>query len=161
MSKARLVAYKLFANQWNPFGEEIVTLEHFGRITGFFPPMVEFGDGIWVSKIMELTKNTWFWGDSSRYEVEAVFAGPEIKIGTFVVRFANNSSFRLSIKTGQGEVAHYKIRHAYQGTTCSVKNCPELEGKSFSTLKEMADEVAKVLNVELCDPAYSAMHIHH
>jgi hypothetical protein len=102
----------------------------------------------------------WFWGDSSRYEVEAVFKLPSVPMGTFVVRFANGSSFRLSIKTAE-KIQHFKIRHAYQGETCSVKNCPELEGQNFTTLLDMATAVSNVLQVELVDPPFNAMNIHH
>jgi len=152
-SQMRLITYKLFRNQKNPFGEEIVTLEHFGRIIGFFPPLVNAGDGKWGSSVLEMCSERWFWGDSSRIEVDHYLRLSPA--GSFVVRFANQASFRLSIRCQDETTKHIVIRHRYESLKYSVKGVIELEEKEFASLRSVAEAVAGVIGLPLVTPTHS------
>lgn len=116
-----MTIYKLFRNEWDPFGEEICSIQHVGRVGGFFPKFGVLGDGKWIRTVFSMIReHPWFWCDSSRTEAEQYLS--RSPAGTFVVRFANEASFRMSIRT-ETETLHFKIRHAYQGETFSVKVC--------------------------------------
>ncbi len=153
LSRTRLLVYKLFRNDWSPFGEEIVTLEHFGRVVGFFPPMVNLGDGKWVSVVTEMCSHRWFWGDSSRIEVEHYLRGSAT--GTFVVRFANQASFRLSVQTDENTTRHFFVRHSYSSPVYGVKGVEGLEKKEFDNLRTLAEAVAQKIGVALVEPTRS------
>ncbi len=118
-SQSRLIMYKLFQNELSPFGDEIATLQHYGRIVGYFPPLITLGDGKWVSTALALCSQRWFWGDSSRLEVEHYLRGSPT--GTFVVRFANQSSFRLSIQLDANTTKHFVVAHGYASLQYRVK----------------------------------------
>jgi hypothetical protein len=152
VSFVRSVRYRLLRNEWSEFGEEMCSLQHFGRVMGFFPPPKTLGDGAWVQAVVQLTQQRWFWGDSSRLEVEAVLrmAPP----GTFVVRFANQASFRLSIRCAEG-TRHWFVRHGYQQTTYGVRDVPALAHKSFDSLHELAQAVAATIPIALIAPTKS------
>lgn len=146
-AQKRLVLYKLFRNEWDAFGLEICTLSHVGRVCGFFPPM---RDSDLITQALQLTRHHWFWGDSSRFEVEFVLRMSPV--GTFVVRFANQASFRLSIRFPGDETRHFYVRHAYQGLTYGIKGVPGLEKKSFSSLEELAHATGAEFGLTLVSP---------
>ena len=156
MTESHLIIYKLFVSGWNEFGEEVNSLEHFGRIVGYFPPPnPEKRDGRWMNDALQLSRQAWFWGDSSKTEVECMFDLDSFPTGSFIVRFANNHGFRLSIKKEDGQAEHFKIRHAYQGTEYEIRHVPALAGKMCHSLRQCAELAAKHLNVELQDPPFS------
>lgn len=67
---------------------EIVTLPHFGRMLGFFGPLEK---GVWLEDLMNVMKEPWFWGDTSR-EIACQKLAAEPR-GTFLVRYASEDSF--------------------------------------------------------------------
>lgn len=148
----RLAVYKMFRDQWSPFGDEVVSLPHFGATMGFFPAAQKLGDGTWITHLVNTCRNKWFWGYSSRFEVEHYLRNTAS--GTFVIRCANASSFRLTIKVGN-DLRHFKIKHKYGAIQFGVKGIAELEGELFLSLKDLADAVAKVMDVKLIEPARS------
>ncbi len=152
LSRVRAILYRLFRNEWNEFGAEMCTLQHFGRVVGFFPPPEELGNGVWIENVINLTRNLWFWGDSSRLEVEAFLR--LAPLGTFIVRFANQASFRLSIHCADG-TRHWFVRHGYQQATFGVRDVPALEGQTFHSLLEMAQAVAATIPITLVTPTRS------
>ena len=152
VSRVRSILYRLLRNSWNEFGEEMCTLQHFGRVMGFFPKPQSLGDGKWIENVVKLVQNLWFWADSSRLEVEAFLR--IAPLGTFVVRFANQASFRLSIRCAD-DTRHWFVRHTYQSATYGVRDMPALEGKNFDSLLEMAQAVAATVPIALVPPTRS------
>lgn len=121
-------------------------------VAGFFPPFQTIGQGQWLESVFGLVRyNTWFWCDSSRTEAEQFLS--RAQVGTFVIRFANEASFRLSIRTAH-DTSHFKIRHKYQSPHFYVKGIESLN-HSFESLLDLAKAVANHLQVELHSPSYS------
>lgn len=161
VSQRNYILYKLLATQWNVFGNQVVTIQQFGRILGFFPHAEDADEsytrsGNFVNAIITLASKKWFWGDSSRYEVEHLFSVVNVLDGTFIIRFANMSSFRMSIKTADG-VKHFKIGHAYGSDKFSIRQQTEFKGKLFNSLEECAEAVAKSLGLQLQEPTLQPM----
>lgn len=150
-----LLLYRLWRNEWGPFGEEICTLVHFGRVLGFFPKDDQFGSGGggWARRALHMCQQKWFWGDSNRMEVEQHLRLS--KPGTFVIRFANEASFRLSIHLGGKDVQSFYIEHTYQSSEYKVPHAKGLENQVFTDLHELATAVGKTFNLEVHAPERS------
>ena len=167
MERAKYLLYKLLVSHWSAFGEEMSSLPHFGRIIGFFPPMGPTEDGTWMKRALDLAQQRWFWGDSSRMEIESLFEVYQVPVGTFVIRFANNYGFRLSIRSATitssdenssaGETTHFKIRHQYQSADFEIRHVPELAGQLCHSLRACAELVSNHLELELHDPPFGRL----
>lgn len=155
--KLSLAMYTMFANGWDPFGEEIVSLANFGRILGFFPPLwdpkSDKPDENWLRNMVEQLSKPWFWATRTRVKTECLLSFADI--GTFAVRFGSNATFRMSVKSSEEEGKKFRtfyIGHPYGGDKFWVKDYEPLKGQIFDSLEGIIEAVDNTLPYKLIPP---------
>lgn len=71
--------------------------------------------------------------------------------GTFIARCANESQYRMSVRTATG-VVHFRVEHEYQSERYELKKTLDLPHKSpvlghvYPSLPELASAISRELN---------------
>jgi len=94
-------------------GELVVTMDKFGKILDWFGPLCAFDSNkklIFLDKITQLLRNSWFHGDLNTKQAETLLSS-SIN-GTFLIRFSTNipGIFTIS-KKSNGVISHQRILH--------------------------------------------------
>lgn len=79
-------------------------------------------------------------------------------VGTYVVRFGNNSTYRMTVKTSDKTDDGFTtifIRHLFNKSEYSVKHFDALKGKIFASLEDLVEAVQTVLGIPLTPPKTS------
>ena len=89
--------------------EDMVSMEHFGRMMDWFGPIRKDARALILSRIREVLKRPWFHGDIPTSETETRIMTREV--GTFLVRFSNSAPgvFAISKVAAPLKVNHLRV----------------------------------------------------
>jgi len=108
----------------------LVEIQHFGRVLGWFGPLVKGSKSNTImNTVEEVCNQSWFHGD-----IDAIEAGTKLhggEPGLFLVRFSTSSvgGFTISRVTEEGKILHVKIDRTSKGGFVlqqEFKTLPEL-----------------------------------
>lgn len=124
---------------------EVVTLENYGRVLGFLPPLRKTG---WITDVVDLCRQPWFWGAT---DAKAAFKSlVPAKGRSFMVRFSGvPPNYTISFKEhGQnGNVLHRRVIRKFGVETVKFENGDMCEkaNESFKSLPHLVEEMQKVM----------------
>lgn len=129
-------------------GQEMVSLERFGKILSYFGPIDDprTGNGYFILERMRLMMiNPWFHGDITTQEAQEKLSG---KTGnTFLIRFSSiDGMYTLSTITSSRMIQHQRIKRANYGYSA--------EGHFFDSLEQF------ILSKGLTEPCAGSKYQH-
>jgi len=119
--------------------EELVSLENFGRLLGYFGPLeIPYKSGGFLDKIQELLQNRWFHGQINTKDAEN-----KLKLlprGAFLVRFSNTqaNSYCISKVSSQKDEKQKVIKHIV--VPYEDKKGYLLDGVYYPSLSKLIDD---------------------
>lgn len=125
-----------------------VSLENFGRIVGYFFPLVPIlnlksTDAVWLRKVSFTVKKPWFFGDIDK---DGAFKQlkKQNREGDFILRFSNGgSNWTLSYIGQKNKVFHTRVIHPPSSIHFTM------EGKNASTFDSLEELVSSLQSTEL------------
>ncbi len=122
--------------------EEVVPLDHFGRVLGFLPALKK---GFFAAMI-DLCRQPWFWGHTDPKQAYKQLV--PAKSRSFMVRFSSTPpNYTISFKEKAGNVLHRRVMRKYNEGAVRFENGDMCERavEPFKSLPHLVEEMQTIM----------------